>query len=487
MVNGYGGTGVVARGWLTALTGEGGWIAGAAATGEPARRWGLLDLADKARALELTTVYVAGLGGWDGIVPPAPLCEVTGGRDEAGAWRYRIAGGIGCGERNRAMPVELPAVNVVILERDVSRMAGPWSIGLDPRELTLALGAAGRVLGVPWADSIGRTAERLILSTHPRGNGGRLLDRSPKTPAPCESGGLEIAWLGWRRDLTAAERRGRWVHVFDVNAHYLAAWGNAELGFGVPVHHPSPRPFDPRVVGFWRIPGGLDGLAVPHGELLPTPWIPGREWYATATLARVWEVCNGLDLPVPAECWLWPHKSRYLRAAAERLRDARRDAMAELDRRRRVLREAPDATRVDVERFVTAGVVLEAVKDVYRVQTGRFNQAGRAEGSPWRRPDWGHTVRAVARANLHRTLTGLGAAPVAIATDAAVFVDDEPDPGVFAARVGLRVGTGLGQWKHAGTAAVAGDVAAALEGERPVRLMRAIRSAELEPAAVAGG
>jgi hypothetical protein len=106
--------------------------------------------------------------------------------------------------------------------------------------------------------------------------------------------------------------------------------------------------------------------------------------------------------------------------------------------------------------------VAEAVKDCYRVETGRWAM-GRRPGSGWARPDWGHLVRAQARVNLHRRLARLGAAPFAVATDAALFLSDEPDGAAFARSIGLVVGDGLGEWSHDATVPAA-DVEAALGG-----------------------
>ena len=420
--------GVWASGWLVA--------AATPADAEDARP--AVDLAALFAAavdLGVDVVYTwAGPGGLP-LLAEGLLVDVTGGGDGLPVWRARLS-------REGA-----PAVSVVDIDADESGAAGPWG-GMAPRELLRAFVAVGRLCGVQWSDSVGHTAERLIVATHPRERGGTLLDRSPVIPAPCLEGNLELPWAAWRRELTRDESGAGWVHVFDANAQYLAAWGSVELGHGVPTHREGQAArFDPTRAGVWRVPG-LSGVANLR-PLLPPAVLPDREWITSPTMVRLLEVCDGLEIPVPVEAWIWPRRSRFLRAASERIRDARTDAMLELARLEAAANEVEDGQRW-ADRWVTADAVLEAVKSLYRVQTGRFNM-DRPEASPWRRPDWGHFVRAQARANLHRRLWRLGAAPLAIATDGLVFADDEPDPRAFAERVGLPVGVGLGQYKHAAT------------------------------------
>lgn len=445
-----------------------GWIAGNefATRFEQGWTWGDLFL-EARRWRSRAVVYVldwfgAGeLFNAGGFVPD-PVCalEETGGaEDDAGAaWRWRLTR-------------EGEAVSVVVLSNDLGRKAGPW-VGMGPRELLDAFGAFERLCGVPWSDSVGHTAEALILATHPRAKGGTLLDRAPVMPEPAQGSTLEFPWT-WRRDLTPAEQLGGYVHAFDANAQYLAAWGSVELGHGAPIHHDRPR-FDPRNVGVWRV-AHADRLA--NGNpLLPAPWLERREWFTTPTMVRMLEVCDGLAVPEILEAWTWPGHSRFLRGAAERLRDARAAAMRELEAAAERQWTMTDA-EVDawLSRKVSAVAVLAAVKDLYRVQSGRFGMAGRSPASGWARPDWGHTIRAQARVNLHRRLSGLGAAPVAIATDGLLFVDDEPDGRKFAERIRLRLGPGLGYFRH--DASVPAELVPGLADDRPARLFETVGAA----------
>lgn len=375
-------------------------------------------------------------------IAPAPPVEVTGVENRE-PWRWRVGG-----------------MSVVILSRalELGATVGPWE-GLGPRELVSAFAHFERLVGVPWGDSVGRTAEAVILAGHPIRKGGRRLDIPPNVPEPARDNGLELPYTAWRRPLTAAEQGARWVHMFDANAQYLAAWGSTELGHGHPVHHRAPA-FDSRAVGVWRLEG-VDNLRLPSSPLLPPVWTPGREWYTTATVVRLLEVCEGYDAPIPAEAWLWPNRSRFLRPAGEKLRDARAGALSELETAREGLRRAclmdelPDPDTW-AQRVAVAESIRQAIGQLYQIQTGRFGMGRRDPKSGWARPDWGNMVRAQARVNLHRRLSKLTAAPFAIATDGLLFATDEPDGLAFAEQIGLSgrwgIGQGLGQYKYEGSA-----------------------------------
>lgn len=443
------------------------------------RPFTLADLHAAALELDICDVFAHPVSGWAGFdeagrgyegLPAAVAdgpAELGGGLvvactgDQPEPWRWQVS---------------YPPVNVVSLAADAHMLSGPlW--GLTPAELVRALRALEGALRVPWASSVGQTVQRLIRSTHPAGKGGRLLEDAPAAPAPCEGGGLELPWASWRRELTRDEARAPFVHVFDANAQYLAAWQVAELGFGEPRHVTAPR-FGPRQVGVWRV--DLAGLepAYPLAALLPVPWLPGREWVTTPTLHRALEVVHGADAPDVSEAWVWPEHARYLRGAGERLRDARATGLSErrwaAARLESLPAGAPDSLVDDaVTRDVLATVILEAVKSLYVVGTGRLNMP-RAAGNRWARPDWGHTVRATARVNLHRRLCKLSAAPFAIATDALVFAAAEPDGLAFAASLatpaatrGLPIGDGLGEFRHEGTLP-AGELGADLLGSGTV-------------------
>ena len=423
---------VVSQGWIG--PDPGGW-----------RRlptpWSLTDVAAFAAMGPAPTVYIVDTvrmasiqdpDGTDGIT----LTPSAGEPETPWRWRAQTASGY-----------EVSIVFLELADR-TGGAAGPWQ-GLTAREMADAFAAFRRLVGEPWADGIGKTAERLILSTHPRKKGGTLLDASPDVPEVLRDNTLELPYHSWcRRPVEAAA----FVHAFDANAQYLGAWGTVELGHGRPTHRQwSGDWFDKNLPGVWRVANAGE---LPNPDLsLPAPWLPGREWFTTPTIARMIEVLEPIGVvPDITEAWTWPRHSRFLRPASEILRDARKAALEEVTRQRATLRQAEgDDVDAAARRIAVASTVADAVKALYAVQTGRFGMAGRDQRSGWARPDWACMIRAQARVNLHRRLSRLTAAPFALATDGLLFVSDEPDGLEFADSIGLPIGNGLGQFKYDAT------------------------------------
>lgn len=367
-------------------------------------------------------------------------------------WRYALRSA-GCGW-----------VRLVFLDLDRDRVSGPWAGASSEDQLVLGLSRFAHTTGQAWRDSSGKTAQAIILGAHPRSRGGVTLDVAPVQVAPAADPGMEQA-LNWRRRLTAAERDGGFVHSFDQNSAYLSAWGAVELGFGDPQHHELGCTFDPKVAGLWRLrwlKTAAEARAERAALSLPMPYGEGSEWVTTPTMVRLVELSG--RAPAVCEAWTWPRRSRFLRGAAEVLRDARAQLLTEPG-------EGP-------------ALALAAVKDIYRRQTGRF-EAERAEGdgSGWRRPDWALFIRAQARVNLHRRVCRLvGAAPFAIATDELVFATDDPDPAGFAASIGLPVGSGLGAFKVKATRPLSLELLEQLEAGGVGAVFKAIHGRRLAAA-----
>lgn len=392
--------------------------------------------------------------------PPAALWSdgdevaVIGQEGRAPAWRYRVT-----------VPGGAP-VTLVLLARDEARHAGPWE-GLSGIELVAALRALRDLLGVPWGHSVGRTAEHLILATHPRHRGGRALDRSPEVPEVARPARLEQPWQQWQRPLTEYEGTAAWVHVFDANAAFLGPWQSVELGFGAVEHYSTPRGCIPRLdlPGVWRIelPAGWhDGAGLPP---IAPGLVRGAGWVTTPTLARLreWSELIGAGELVPDEGWVWPQRSRFLRVAGERLRDARAEAMRQHTAATAALAlaETDEAAEAAAVRIAVASAVKDAVRDLYTIAVGRMSSAGASGG--FARPDWANTIRAAYRVGLHRKIAGWSAAPFAVMTDALAFATDEPDAAAFARSIGLRLGDSLGTVKHQGSAPLS-EVAPLLGG-----------------------
>lgn len=366
---------------------------------------------------------------------------------QEGGWRTRLRGPQG------ALWSSVVWLPYEISTRDVS---GPWKHAATYSELVLALSRFGHTAGFGWQDSVGRTAERLIVATHPREKGGAELDRQVAVPEPWRKAGQIEQVYKWRRPFTDGERAGSThIHGYDANAQFLAAWLVAELGHGEPQ---LATEFTTSTPGIWKLDPKWDWAAIEE-QLLPGPACPvDGEWVTTPTVRRIFELCEMAHVtpPAPLDGWVWPQQYRFLRGAAERLRDARAELLTDTG--------------------PAAQLAREAVKSIYKVETGRFTMSRRDEFTGWHRPDWGDLIRGTARANLHRRLAGtLGGPrsaprpallypPFAIDVDALYIAGDVADPIEFAQLIGLPLGEGLGEFKILGTSRVDAERMDLLEG-----------------------
>jgi hypothetical protein len=75
--------------------------------------------------------------------------------------------------------------------------------------------------------------------------------------------------LTWKRDLTAKEKRMKYIHKYDKNSMYLAAATGLLVGEGDPVHV-SGEAFDERLPGLWHV-RAVQGESPYDGKLLPNP------------------------------------------------------------------------------------------------------------------------------------------------------------------------------------------------------------------------
>lgn len=381
-------------------------------------------------------------------LPAGGLVEVTGQEGGGEPWRYRVT-----------TPGAGP-VTVVLVPLDEGGKAGPWA-GLSGAELVDALRVLHELLGVPWQHSVGRTAEHLILSTHPRVKGGTALDRAPVIPEPIRSARVEQPWSAWQRPLAAVEQGSAWLHIFDGNAAFLGAW-RTDLGMGAPEHvDAAGAQGRTRRPGVWlvELPAGWhDGHGLPPIAPALTRTDAGTRagWVTTPTLGRLNEHAReqGWAEVEPEEGWVWPRGPRFLSAAADRLGKARASAH-EVEQAARAVLDRPDVTEGQVDealrRLVVAETVELAVKDLYRVTVGRLSSRHEYVAEGWRRPDWANHLRAAYRTSLHRKLARWALPPIAVMTDAVAYVSDEPDPVVFAHQLGMRLGHAVGTMKHAGT------------------------------------
>jgi hypothetical protein len=304
--------------------------------------------------------------------------------------------------------------------------------GVPAVTLAYRLGLFAERLGIGWRLTGGITGVDLSKTFKRRSL--RLASTDPPKPAsaPLE---VEIAWS--RKPMTDEAGRG-WLHCYDGNGAYTAAY-NTKVNTGGWRHVEAPE-FDKELPGYWLVdpPEWAD-------RLLPDPFDPtgrdartqraGPSWRATPTLAGLAEL--GYEIR-PREAWLPADGyGRWWEPWYERVRDARAALLA----------MAPDRD---------AAAVLDALRTVWHQTHGMITIA-----SQGKRRDHDHTIIAAYRANLLRRLVAVGEAesrwPLAIATDNAAFASDDPDPR-SACPAGIVLGAGLGQFKVKGTLPMADAV-----------------------------
>ena len=346
-----------------------------------------------------------------------------------------------------------------------------WRLAADGRELLEALCRFRLSVGVPFAYSGGHTAMDLLRATHSGRGTLTLRTPPPDIPAPVLAHGGSIEPdLSWLRPLTAAERARRWLHCFDKNGAYIGACASLPIGDGEPCEVAHLRvltaePAELRLPGFWLL-YGPDVRAVQPAGLPPvvSPRSVGPEddvWVTTPTLRLLLEL--GLPPTAIERGIVWPEHHQHLQRWYKSLKDAR-DVLG-------------DEARLGVP---GAAMALRAVKRVYTRGIGWLGMRSptwRTPDNPLARPDIPPMVRAAARANILRNLLRLDPAdatpsPFALAIDAIYVVSDEEDPAA-AVPAGLRIGTGLGQWKAQWARPIPlAEALPAIDSGRPGRFFR---------------
>ena len=405
-----------------------------------------------------TVVVMPALAARLGLPASAPEAGTKAARQHAALAPVRSAGWLGVAElRSWMRPY-----------REGGRTLRVWVAGWDtpgecplleggPAAVDLAyrLGRFADLAGITWRLTGGPTGADLAGTFRRRA---RLVEQ-PAPPKVALVPTLEPDFL-WQRSVSADEAKRLWVHSYDANAMYLAAAGLVTVGLGDPVQLAEPE-FDPRVPGYWLVdPPGWSAPLLPdlfdRAGLAAAHQRRGPRWMATPTLALAAE----LGYPVkPLEALVYRDRSRYYEGWAARLREARAATMA-----------APG----DPDEMA----VLGAVKDTYRKGIGLL--AVKSSGRMWR-PDHRHAIVATAAATLLRKLAAVGEGegrwPLAINVDAVVYASDDPDP-VSAVPAGLRLGTGLGEFKPHGSLPMAEAAPLLTRGGRhPDPLFTAIREA----------
>jgi hypothetical protein len=217
---------------------------------------------------------------------------------------------------------------------------------------------------------------------------------------------------------TAPGTDGTGPLVVDRNAQYLAGVTGVYLPLDAP-EHSGPIEHDARRAGLWHIitPDNPEPrLPHPCGNNAK----PGEpRWVAHPTAELLAE--HG---PVKVlDSWTLD------RARCRRILDPWYDTL------RRARNELVEAADPD------SAALLQAVKDTYSRGISHLDKAPERR---WYRPDWRAALYASARTRMWRALYRTGITddywPVAIATDQAVYP-------TLKAGAGLKIGTGIGEWK----------------------------------------
>lgn len=315
---------------------------------------------------------------------------------------------------------------VVALARDKGT-CGPWREARDAPTLLGALARLERVLDVPWQRSPGGTGAQLLRAQLRRR--GLYIAQEPPPPA---RGRQPVERLSsWLRPLDADERSHPWLHRFDKNSTFLGTGQAVEVGIGEPVHRLRPE-FRREHIGYWlvRVGPADPRLFDPTGARQASD---EPRWLTTPSVAVAVEA--GMLREV-LEAWLYPGHTRVFRPLCERFVEAR--------------------AQLEADSSAASMLAIAALKRCYAAimsgyLAGRFHEADAPDDrDPLYRPDWRDLVLATSRVNIWRNVRDAGL-PIcaAMGVDAVLVTSTSPDP--FEAAGRLRLGQGVGHWKHART------------------------------------
>ena len=325
----------------------------------------------------------------------------------------------------------------------------PWRETPSAGALRDALNAFRTAVGFDWRRSPGATGLRLLRQLH-SGRGAARLELDGAPPPPALDGLVSDAGhLSYTRAPRVGE--GAYLHSYDVNGQYLAACSSLALGVGAWQHHTHVT-LDAKPAN-WE-PGYYFVRAAEKAKEGPCPAILTNHtgtWVTTPTLRLLRE--QGAMLHV-RESYTWAASKRYLEPWYKTLRDARAQ--------------------------LTDPYALDAVKGIYRYSFAWFESRkwDRSEDTLYR-PDWAHQVRALARANVLRTVYRVaqlyGVSPLAVGSDCVYYLSDSPDPLAppWVARItngcvgeGLRISKQLGHFKVKDAGVPFGEIAAYTQGRQ---------------------
>lgn len=333
---------------------------------------------------------------------------------------------------------------------------GGWGGAETPEVLLDALmvwtlstlhGTQQRPKVVPYYLSPNRTGEDLA--------GGRertdVLCRAVREKAVPPALGVRLCPLmvpqQWHRDPSDAERRAGWVHRYDKNAAWLAAYGPTKLGIGEPTHGQEGTLYNKSYAGFWRVadvPGrGIQGLP----ELQFREVEEGGFWLTTPSMELLRELYPDW-LPRVLESWHWETSKAALSGMYKLMSTSRNRILSAAEEGRPGAKWAKQVN----------GRIYQSFRGYLARAAGP--QTDHATGSTYDkdlyyRPDWAAMLITHATANMYRNLAKVaredGRYPLSVYVDAVTYASNEADP-MVGKPASMVIGNKGGTWSAEGSA-----------------------------------
>ncbi|MFJ8677712.1 DUF927 domain-containing protein [Streptomyces sp. NPDC093589] len=251
---------------------------------------------------------------------------------------------------------------------------------------------------------------------------------------------VNMQWTRPVEEITEAERACEWIHQYDKNAAWLAAFGSVWLGVGDPTYFPEGRAFLTNKAGYWRVrelPGlALEGLPALNIE----PAEEGGYWLRTPGVDLLIEMFEGWT-PDVVEAWVWETSKRALYGMYDKLRLSRKRILASAEEGRPGARYAKQVSGMLYQSFRGYLSRREPKKD-------------HVTGLPYEkdiywRPDWAQMILDLALANTYRNLRDFAASghhALSLRVDAVTYASNSADPAA-AKPEAMTFGNGGGDWK----------------------------------------
>jgi hypothetical protein len=224
-------------------------------------------------------------------------------------------------------------------------------------------------------------------------------------PLPFLQGGRE---LSWKRPLTLAEERQRYLHKYTYFSRNLRACQGVSLGIGTVQSSPTGRACDGARPGIWRVKLNR------AGSLFDGKALPGcleQEWMSTPQLTS----CRAIGYEVQVQEGIFWQQSHHL-----------------LDSWASFLWEASERLHTQPQRYRHPQACANASITIQQLVEGAVTSfALREEEGGWSRPDWQAQILGRARALLFTDLTRFvkrGTMPVLLHGDAFWTASADPNP-----------------------------------------------------------